>query len=60
MGGRESIATAADRDAIAERLNGVAEVIVARRTTSCGSEEIWVREPGGNVVSFSKPAAGAG
>jgi catechol 2,3-dioxygenase-like lactoylglutathione lyase family enzyme len=49
-----------DLDAIAARLDGAAEVIVARRTTSYGSDEIWVREPGGNVVGFSKPSADAG
>lgn len=32
-------------------------VIVPRRTTFYGADEIWVREPGGNVVGFAAHAA---
>lgn len=42
-----------DLDAIIEAL-GDTEVLVPRRTTFYGSEEIWVREPGGNVVGFAE------
>jgi hypothetical protein len=35
-----------------ERVKG-AEVLVAERTTFYGMREIWVREPGGNVVGFA-------
>ena len=46
--------------ALAEAGRFAAEVIAPRRTTFYGSDEIWVREPGGNVVGFSKPSANAG
>jgi uncharacterized glyoxalase superfamily protein PhnB len=32
-----------------------ADVVVPPRTTFYGAREIWVREPGGNVVGFSQP-----
>jgi len=35
-----------------ERVKGT-EVLVAERTTFYGMREIWVREPGGNVVGFA-------
>src|SRR5208282_3778475 len=35
-----------------ERVKG-AEVLVAERTTFYGMREIWVREPGRNVVGFA-------
>ncbi|MDB5097055.1 MAG: hypothetical protein JWM80_1476 [Cyanobacteria bacterium RYN_339] len=34
-----------------------ADVVVPPRTTFYGSREIWVREPGGNLVGFAQPAA---
>lgn len=47
----------ADLDALIRALAG-AEVVVPRRTTFYGSEEIWVREPGGNLIGFAQfPAA---
>jgi catechol 2,3-dioxygenase-like lactoylglutathione lyase family enzyme len=42
-------------DALA-RVKG-AEVLVAERTTFYGMREIWVREPGGNVVGFAARTA---
>ncbi|MGD0297646.1 MAG: VOC family protein [Bryobacteraceae bacterium] len=35
-----------------ERVKG-ADVLVPERTTFYGMREIWVREPGGNVVGFA-------
>lgn len=49
----------ADLDAVmaalegAEALEGV-EWLVPRRTTPYGAEEVWIREPGGNVVGFAE------
>ena len=40
-------------DDILPHLDGV-EVIVPRRTTSYGADEIFVREPGGHVVGFAE------
>lgn len=42
----------ADLDAVAARLDP-GEVVVARRTTFYGAEEIFAREPAGNVVGFA-------
>ena len=39
-------------DSIVEALEGV-EVLVPRRTTFYGADEIFVREPGGNPVGFA-------
>lgn len=44
-----------DLQEIASRL-GTTEVIVPRRTTYYGMDEIWVREPGGHVIGFAAPA----
>ncbi len=33
-----------------------APVAVARRTTFYGADEIFLREPGGNIIGFSAPA----
>jgi hypothetical protein len=33
-------------------------IVVPRRTTFYGAEEIFVREPGGNLVAFAKHPAG--
>jgi hypothetical protein len=37
---------------------GDAEILVPRRTTFYGADEVWVRAPGGTVVGFSAPAVG--
>lgn len=42
-----------DLDDVAGRLEGVA-LVVPRRKTFYGSEEIIVREPSGNVVTFAQ------
>lgn len=42
-----------DLDAIAEALKGI-EPIVPRRRTFYGSEELIVREPGGNAINFAQ------
>jgi len=41
-----------DLDAVIERLGG-AEVVVPRRRTEWGADEIYVREPGGHIVAFA-------
>ena len=42
-----------DLDAIARALDG-AEVVMPRRTTFYGAEEIGYREPGGHFVTFAR------
>lgn len=42
-----------DLDEIAGRLAGV-EPVIPRRTTFYGADELIVREPGGNVVTFAQ------
>lgn len=42
-----------DLDAMSQALAG-AEVAVPRRTTPYGSQEIWVREPGGHLIGFAQ------
>ena len=44
-----------DLDAITKQVKG-APVVVPRRTTSYGAQELWVREPGGNVIAFAQQA----
>ena len=44
-----------DLDAIATALKGVTPVI-PRRKTFYGAEELIVRDPAGNVVTFAQPA----
>jgi len=41
-------------DEIAGKL-GASEIIVPKRATHYGMEEIWVREPGGHVIGFAAP-----
>ena len=45
-----------DIDAVDRALAGI-EVVVARRKTFYGMEEIGVHEPGGHVVMFAQPVA---
>jgi uncharacterized glyoxalase superfamily protein PhnB len=45
--------TVEDLDAVEEAVRG-APVVKARHTTFYGSEEIYVREPGGNTVGFAR------
>ncbi len=52
-GGAMLFVEVADLDAIIETL-GDAPVVVPRRTTFYGADEIFVREPGGNVVGFAQ------
>ena len=40
-----------------ERVVAGLEVVVPRRTTFYGAEEIFVRAPCGTVVGFAQPAA---
>lgn len=49
----------ADLDAVMPALEGV-EIAVPRRTTFYGADEIAVREPGGNLVTFAQFGAGGG
>jgi uncharacterized glyoxalase superfamily protein PhnB len=53
MGGVILFIEVEDLDAIVDRLDGV-EVVVPRRTTFYGADEIFVREPGGNLVGFAE------
>jgi hypothetical protein len=32
---------------------GAAEIVVPRRTTFYGADEVWVRDPAGNLVGFA-------
>ncbi len=59
MGGNLLFVQVDDIDAVEAALKGV-EVIVPRRTTFYGADEISVREPGGNLVTFAQFAEGAG
>jgi hypothetical protein len=52
MGGSFLFIEVPDLDPIVEALEGV-EVLVPRRTTFYGADEIFVREPGGNPVGFA-------
>lgn len=45
-----------DLDAVERAMQGV-EVVHPRRRTFYGTDELVVREPGGNVVVFAQPAA---
>ena len=45
--------TTENLDAVAQALDGV-PVVQARHKTFYGSEEIYVREPGGNTVGFAQ------
>jgi catechol 2,3-dioxygenase-like lactoylglutathione lyase family enzyme len=57
MGGTVLFAEVDDLDAIESALEGV-ERVVPRRTTFYGSQEVWVREPAGNLVGFAQFAEG--
>ncbi len=52
MGGSLLFIQVSDLDAVVAALEE-AEVIVPRRTTFYGADEIAVREPGGNLVTFA-------
>ncbi len=52
MGGSLLFVEVSDLDAVAEALKGI-EYVVPRRTTFYGADEIIVREPAGNVVTFA-------
>lgn len=53
MGGSMLYFEVADLNAIEATLEGV-ERVIPRRTTFYGAEEIFVREPAGNVVGFAR------
>ncbi|HKK28180.1 MAG TPA: VOC family protein [Gemmatimonadota bacterium] len=53
MGGSMLYFEVADLDAVEAALEGV-ERVIPRRTTFYGAEEIFVREPAGNVVGFAR------
>ena len=46
-----------DVDGVERAMKG-AEVVVPRRRTPYGMDEVGVREPGGHVVIFAQPVAG--
>jgi hypothetical protein len=48
-----------DLDAI-ERALPKASRVIPRRTTDYGAEEVWLRDPAGNVVGFSRSTGGGG
>ena len=52
MGGSLLFIQVGDLDAVAAALEG-AEVLFPRRTTFYGADEVAVREPGGNAVTFA-------
>lgn len=54
MGGTILFIEVEDLDAIVAALGDDIEVVVPRRTTFYGADEIFVREPGGNVVGFAE------
>lgn len=54
MGGSFLFIEVSDLDAVAKAVAG-APVVFARRKTFYGMEEIGVREPGGNSVTFAQP-----
>lgn len=56
MGGTMLFIEVSDLDAVIAAL-GDAPVTVARRQTFYGMDEIGVREPGGNSVTFAMPTA---
>jgi len=39
---------------------GVTDILVPRRTTYYGMEEVWVREPGGHIVGIAAPGSESG
>lgn len=45
-----------DLNEIAAKLNP-SEIIVPKRTTYYGMDEVWVREPGGHVIGISAPGS---
>jgi uncharacterized glyoxalase superfamily protein PhnB len=57
MGGTILFVEVDDLDAIETALEGV-ERVVPRRTTFYGSQEVWVREPAGNLFGFAHFAEG--
>jgi catechol 2,3-dioxygenase-like lactoylglutathione lyase family enzyme len=57
LGGAFLFVEVDDLEAVMPALEG-AEVISARRETFYGSDEITVREPGGNAVTFAQFGAG--
>lgn len=59
MGGTILFIEVQDLDALVDRL-GDAEVLVPRRTTFYGADEIFVREPGGNIIGFAEFGDDAG
>jgi hypothetical protein len=52
MGGTILFVELDSLEPVLEALDGV-EVLVPRRQTSYGADEIFVREPGGNIVGFA-------
>lgn len=52
MGGGILFVEVDDLDSIVEAVEGM-EVLVPRRTTFYGADEIFIREPGGNIVGFA-------
>ena len=56
MGGTFLFMEVSDLDAVVAAL-GDAPVLFPRRTTFYGMDEIGVREPGGNAVTFAMPSA---
>lgn len=52
MGGAILFVEVEALDPVVEALHGI-EVVVPRRETFYGADEIWVREPAGNLVGFA-------
>ena len=48
-----------DFNEIASKLNA-SEIVVPKRTTYYGMDEVWVREPGGHIVGIAAPGGEPG
>ncbi len=46
--------TVDDLDAVIRSLGANAEVVIPRRRTDWGADEIYVKEPGGHLIGFAK------
>jgi len=57
MGGSFLFVEVDDLDRVAEQLEGI-DLVVPRRTTFYGADEVIVREPAGNAITFAHFAEG--
>lgn len=57
VGGGVLFVEVPDLEALRARVEGF-EVVVPHRRTAYGADELWVREPGGNLVGFAQFPSG--